>query len=111
MQKRITLLALREYDKANDTSIAREIEMAVDTAILQFWRDTSLYGLQEAVLYLRGYARQKLADPAKVEAVAKMVQTIIDKIDPPRNDVPRGWNFADTSVEGNGFDDIETHPE
>lgn len=54
-----TLQRLEDYDINNDTSIVRELEMTADAAIdvpgysIQFWHDVALYGIDEAILYVK----------------------------------------------------------
>lgn len=48
-----------KHDRENDDCIVRQLEMCVDNTIItpgysiQFWRDVALYGVEEAILYLR----------------------------------------------------------
>lgn len=70
---------LRKYDEEHGTSIVREIEMIVDYyvedsgIIIQFWKDTQVYHVGEAVSLLsqwfngRPHAYQQLKE--KVNAV------------------------------------------
>lgn len=57
--KRIFYRDLVAYDRKNGTSLVRELEMEVDAALttssyaVQFWRDMKLYGLKEAIAYVR----------------------------------------------------------
>ena len=57
--KRIFYKDLVEYDRRKGTSLVRELEMEVDGALttphysVQFWKDVRLYGLREAVAYVR----------------------------------------------------------
>lgn len=57
-KKKWYLRDLRDHDLRHDSSIVRQLEMQVDAAIneagyrLQFWRDVSLYGVDEAILYV-----------------------------------------------------------
>lgn len=59
MKKRVFLRDLRDYDLRRDDSVVRQLEMQVDAAIneagyrLQFWKDVALYGVDEAILYVR----------------------------------------------------------
>lgn len=47
------------FDEAHDTSFVREIEMTVDTYMknngrnIQFWKDVQLYGIHEALMFLK----------------------------------------------------------
>lgn len=62
-QKRITkkyyLSTLQVHDREKDDSVVRIIEMAVDSSVpeigysIQFWTDVRLYGVAEAILYLK----------------------------------------------------------
>ena len=53
------LWQLQVYDWGHDTSIVRELEMTCDSVITpssyipQFWKDVQLYGVDEAILYVR----------------------------------------------------------
>jgi len=59
--KRIDLRTMQKHDIANHDCAVRELEMEVDAALdpnyagytLQFWRDVNLYGVDEAILYVR----------------------------------------------------------
>ncbi len=57
--ERATLATLWKIDVAQDASYVREIEMTADTALtspgysVQFWRDVQVYGMREAILYVR----------------------------------------------------------
>jgi hypothetical protein len=59
MKKRYYFYQLRTFDLAYQNEVVRRLEMAVDLAIhdrgyiLQFWRDTKLYGVDEAILYVK----------------------------------------------------------
>lgn len=50
---------LRKIDLSQGKSLVRELEMSVDCAVndsmysLQFWRDCELYGIDEAILYVK----------------------------------------------------------
>lgn len=55
-KKRITMADLLRLD------IIRNVEMAVDGVVqggaaIQFWNDVFLYGLEEAICYLKRYAK------------------------------------------------------
>lgn len=116
MAKRIYLSVLQQ--KAPDR--IREIEMAVDKAVVnqavgaQFWEDVRLYGLKEAVVYLRGYIQQQLAYPVEVEMVAKLCSQVLGEcgesterivFNPPSQ--PRPLPIVQ-ETEGNGWDSVET---
>lgn len=57
--KRILYTQLLDFDFNNGTSLIRELEMTVDQEITtpgyvpQFWRDVELYGVDEAILYVK----------------------------------------------------------
>lgn len=59
MSKRIYLRALKAHDRATDDCTVRELEMHVDSVLtspgysIQFWRDAELYGVDEAILYVK----------------------------------------------------------
>lgn len=58
LPKRATLQELQRVDSERGTSYVRELEMEVEVipdrgAIMQFWRDVGLYGVREAILYVR----------------------------------------------------------
>ncbi len=59
MKKRVSLNQLRQHDRDCDDSIVRELEMIVESHLyksdyaLQFWSDVRLYGVDEAILYVR----------------------------------------------------------
>lgn len=61
MAKRITRQLIND-SKLYEGSVERTIEMIVDSICnhdagigLQFWKDVTLYGLSEAISYLKGY--------------------------------------------------------
>lgn len=53
------LVHLKAHDAKTDDSLVRELEMAVDMAFtspgyaIQFWQDVQLYGIWEAILYVK----------------------------------------------------------
>jgi hypothetical protein len=57
--ERAKLHTLRQLDAKHGESYVREIEMAADVALttpnysVQFWRDVAVYGMREAILYVR----------------------------------------------------------
>ncbi len=59
MKKRVSLNQLRKHDSDHDDSIMRELEMLVEGNLIitgysiQFWQDVRLYGVDEAILYIR----------------------------------------------------------
>lgn len=67
---RWTLGRLGQHDQQNGDCAVRELEMAVDAALyhsgysVQFWRDVELYGVQEAIAYVRN---GKMGDHAKIQ--------------------------------------------
>lgn len=81
---RLYFSRLQEYDLANDTSHVREIEMAVDASLLdtayavQFWKDVRMYGLKEAVLYLRN--TEEVRTEEGLEEVERIVAQILRKL-------------------------------
>lgn len=56
---RYYLKDLDRHDLEHDDCVVRQLEMEVDAAItspgyaVQFWRDVRLYGMDEAILYVR----------------------------------------------------------
>jgi hypothetical protein len=66
-KKRITKLMLRQWDQKHDSDLVRELEMHVDAVLIrsdyspQFWTDASLYGIDEALLYLKNQDNPKVA--------------------------------------------------
>lgn len=75
MSKRIYFLDLRNHDLEYDDDLVREIEMIVDSVLIQtgyaiqFWRDVAIYGIDEALLYLKNA-------PASVRNESLVDQTI-----------------------------------
>ena len=63
--KKFYLSTLELHDKENDDSVVRELEMCVDNVVpsvgysIQFWRDVRLYGVAEAILYLKDIVSEK----------------------------------------------------
>ena len=57
--KKWNLRMLRKHDAEKDDCAVRELEMVVDDALTspgyrpQFWTDVELYGVDEAILYVR----------------------------------------------------------
>ncbi len=57
--KKWYLWELQKHDLAHDTTIVRELEMTCDSVITpsdyvpQFWKDAQVYGIDEAILYVR----------------------------------------------------------
>ena len=83
---------MQAWDLAHDESYVRLIEMSVDCfgqgRSLQFWSDVNLYGLEEALLYLRNEF------PATNETMIELesdIRTFVDliKADPPA-EIPWG---------------------
>lgn len=63
----VNMRMLETFDAKNDTSLVRELEMAVDSITcsidaaygMQFWRDVALYNVREAYLYLSNFVDSK----------------------------------------------------
>lgn len=68
MSKPVTLHLLRQYDfthEEEESCLVRGMEMTLDSVVqrpgvnqaigIQFWEDVRLYGLEEAMIYLRQY--------------------------------------------------------
>lgn len=59
-KRKIYLKQMQAHDLAKEDSTVRLIEMTVDGMLrdqgyaLQFWKDVALYGIDEAVMYLKG---------------------------------------------------------
>lgn len=59
MAKKYYLRDLKKYDADNGASVVRQLEMEADMAItspgypIQFWKDVQLYGVDEAILYVK----------------------------------------------------------
>lgn len=57
--KRLGFIKMVQWDIEHDSSIVRELEMHVDVVLTQsayspqFWKDVRLYGVAEAMLYLK----------------------------------------------------------
>lgn len=55
----INLRMLMEHDRRHEDCMVREFEMAIDDRFpdpayaLQFWQDVRLYGVREAILYVK----------------------------------------------------------
>lgn len=103
----------------------REIEMAVDAAVkrqeisLLFWADVRTFGLHEALVYLRAYVAQGLADDRKVQHAALIIDRAIIECssDPTKelNSIESAIRTADAlpfmdnqQPEGNGWDHVDT---
>jgi hypothetical protein len=60
--KRYILSILEKHDRENDDSLVRLIEMKVDALNLesgyrlQFWTDVRVYGMDEALMYIKDLA-------------------------------------------------------
>lgn len=84
--KRIMMHEIMQHDKVNADSILRELEMVVDRCTsetggaIQFFTDLRLYGLDEAIVYLR---KAKYFRPAENEELVK-IQAKIHKALRPR---------------------------
>ena len=63
----------------------RELEMAVDSTdcgayAIQFFQDLSLYGIDEAVLYLRNFLGDKIGDKEADERIMVRVLPTVKRI-------------------------------
>ena len=62
---KVYLSTLEAYDKVNDSYLIRLLEMKVDAIVpqtgysLQFWKDVRLYGVDEAIRYLKDVVNEK----------------------------------------------------
>lgn len=88
MTKRITLAQIRAYDAANiknESCLVRQLEMEVDYLTIndgysvQFFRDLNLYGLREAIRYLKNHCNQKNRtdfnfDFVDIEKIAQVIE-------------------------------------
>jgi hypothetical protein len=85
VKKRLYLRELVKFDLAHGSSLVRWVEMTVDRLLkpggegysIQFWKDAELYGLDEAVLYLRN--SNLCTDIHEVESAAASVRRQVEK--------------------------------
>jgi hypothetical protein len=80
---RLMLRRAQEQDLSNGTSWVRllemELEMIVSNGILlQFFRDFEIYGLREAMLYLKGYEEQGEVPRGTFDSLQKAASNIYD---------------------------------
>ena len=80
---RLMLRRAQEQDLSNSTSWVRllemELEMIVSNGILlQFFRDFEIYGLREAMLYLKGYEEQGEVPRGTFDSLQKAASNIYD---------------------------------
>ena len=86
MTKKITLSTIEELDRKIRASNVRWLEMTLENyamdqgVVLQFFTDLRIYGLREAMLYVRsyekkGYYREEILD--HIEEIEEKVETAI----------------------------------
>ena len=80
---RLMLRRAQEQDLSNGTSWVRllemELEMIVSNGILlQFFRDFEIYGLREAMIYLKGYEEQGEVPRGTFDSLQKAASNIYD---------------------------------
>ena len=78
---RFSLKRAQDQDLRNSSSWVRLIEMELDTSVdrglvSQFFRDFTIYGLREALLYLKGYEEQGLAPRGTFDKLSKTANKI-----------------------------------
>lgn len=79
--RRLKLREAQQRDLKNNTSWVRLIEMHLEGEVslgimIQFFRDWEIYGLREALIYLRGYEEQGEIP----KRTSDKLQVIADKI-------------------------------
>ena len=80
---RIKLRALMEHDRIHGDCIVRQFEMATDMLLtspgyqLQFWQDVRLYGVREAILYVKN------GEHGDWEAIQREWDLIKDRLEDP----------------------------
>lgn len=80
--KKYYLRTLEAFDREHDDCVVRELEMEVDSIlnqdsgrIMQFWRDVQLYGVNEAIMYVRNES----ADQAdRIEAAWEKIKVRLE---------------------------------
>ena len=87
---RLYLDAVQNIELENETSYVREMEMTLDMGetprqsgiVMQFFRDFSIYGVDEAILYAKKYERDGKYEKgtiAKVEKIRKKLPKVLNK--------------------------------
>ncbi|MBT7185740.1 MAG: hypothetical protein HN831_05370 [Waddliaceae bacterium] len=82
-RKKITLTTIEELDRKIHASNTRWLEMTIEHyalsqgVVLQFFRDLHLYGLNEAMAYVRSYAKK---GEYREEIIPK-IEEIIEKVE------------------------------
>lgn len=101
---------IRKHDKRYNTSLIRELQMALEGCtsnpgiIIQFFKNLALYGIDEALIYLRSYCCDTMIDehviPTRNRIVVALTRVRIhnairEKIEVARNmDELNFWNGA-----------------
>ena len=80
---RLMLRRAQEQDLSNSTSWVRLLEMELELKVsngimLQFFRDFEIYGLREAMLYLKGYEEQGEVPRGTFDSLQKAASKIYD---------------------------------
>jgi hypothetical protein len=80
---RLMLRRAQEQDLSNSTSWVRLLEMELELKVsngimLQFFRDFEIYGLREAMLYLKGYEEQGEVPRGTFDSLQKAASNIYD---------------------------------
>jgi len=78
---RLMLRRAQEQDLGNSTSWVRLLEMELELKVsngilLQFFRDFEIYGLREAMLYLKGYEEQGEVPRGTFDSLQKAASNI-----------------------------------
>jgi|TARA_R110000824_G_scaffold26146_1_gene90266 hypothetical protein len=80
---RLMLRRAQEQDLSNSTSWVRLLEMELELKVsngimLQFFRDFEIYGLREAMLYLKGYEEQGEVPRGTFDSLQKAASKVYD---------------------------------
>jgi len=80
---RLMLRRAQEHDLSSGTSWVRLLEMELESKVsngimLQFFRDFEIYGLREAMLYLKGYEGQGEVPRGTFDSLQKVANNIYD---------------------------------
>ena len=80
---RLMLRRAQEQDLSNSTSWVRLLEMELELKVsngimLQFFRDFEIYGLREAMLYLKGYEEQGEVPRGTFDSLQKAAHKVYD---------------------------------
>lgn len=85
--RRLYQQQLEKFDRINDTSYIREVEMIVDSIVtfeprysMQFFADFRLYGIDEAKTYLIKFVAKNYQSPDDLAQDISKLSLLIDKI-------------------------------